>query len=112
MPRAESNGIELEYDTFGDPAAPALLLIMGLATQMTAWDPRFCTLLADRGFHVIRYDNRDSGLSTQFDHLPEPDVLAILGGDPGTAPYLLADLAADAVGLLDALAVERAHVVG
>ena len=112
MPRAEANGIELEYDTFGDPADPALLLIMGLATQMTAWDPRFCALLADRGFHVIRFDNRDAGLSTQFDHLPVPDILAILGGDPGTAPYLLADLAADAVGLLDALAVERAHVVG
>jgi pimeloyl-ACP methyl ester carboxylesterase len=112
MPRAEANGIELEYDTFGDPADPALLLIMGLGTQMTAWDPRFCGLLAERGYHVIRYDNRDIGLSTQFDRLPEPDLLAILAGDTSTAPYLLADLAADAVGLLDALDIERAHVVG
>jgi len=112
MPRAEANGIELEYDTFGDPADPVLLLIMGLGTQMTAWDPRLCALLAERGFHVIRYDNRDAGLSTQFDQLPEPDVFAILGGDTSTAPYVLADLAADAVGLLDALGIERAHVVG
>jgi pimeloyl-ACP methyl ester carboxylesterase len=112
MPRAEANGIELEYDTFGDPADPVLLLIMGLGTQMTAWDPRLCELLAEHGFHVIRYDNRDAGLSTQFDQLPVPDVFAILGGDTSTAPYLLADLAADAVGLLDALGIERAHVVG
>jgi pimeloyl-ACP methyl ester carboxylesterase len=112
MARAEANGIELEYDTFGDPADPALLLIMGLGTQMTAWDPQLCSMLAERGYYVIRYDNRDVGLSTQFDHLPEPDIFAILGGDTGTAPYLLADLAADAVGLLDALGIERAHVVG
>jgi len=112
MPQAEANGIVLEYDTFGDPAHPALLLIMGLATQMTAWDPRFCGMLAERGYHVIRFDNRDIGLSTAFDHLPDPDLLALIAGDTATAPYLMADLAADAVGLLDALGIERAHVVG
>jgi pimeloyl-ACP methyl ester carboxylesterase len=112
MPRAEANGIELEYDTFGAPQDRPLLLIMGLGTQMTAWEPGFCAMLADRGHYVIRFDNRDIGLSTQFDQLPEPDLLAILGGDPRSAPYLLADLADDAAGLLDALGIERAHVVG
>ncbi|MBS2961658.1 alpha/beta fold hydrolase [Actinocrinis puniceicyclus] len=112
MPRAAANGIELEYDTFGSPAHPALLLIMGLGTQMTAWDPRFCGKLAERGFHVIRFDNRDIGLSTQFDGLPEPDLVAILGGDRGCVPYMLADMADDAAGLLDTLEVDRAHVVG
>jgi len=113
MVRAKaSDGIELEYDTFGDPADPPLLLIMGLGTQMTAWDPAFCGLLAERGYHVIRFDNRDIGLSTQLDGLPEPDLFAILGGDPASAPYLMADMAADAAGLLDALGIERAHVVG
>jgi pimeloyl-ACP methyl ester carboxylesterase len=112
MPRAEANGIELEYDAFGDPADPALLLIMGLGTQLTEWPPEFCRLLAGRGFHVVRYDNRDIGLSTQFDHLPTPDLLAIMTGDTSTAPYLLEDFAHDAAGLLDALGVDRAHIVG
>jgi pimeloyl-ACP methyl ester carboxylesterase len=112
MPRVEANGIELEYDTFGDPADPALLLIMGLGTQMTAWDPDFCAMLAARRRHVIRFDNRDIGLSTQFDRLPTPDLFAILAGDDGTTPYLMADLAADAAGLLDALGIARADIVG
>lgn len=112
MAKAAANGIELEYDDFGDPADPALLLVMGLGTQMTGWPEAFCGLLAGRGYRVVRFDNRDIGLSTQFDHLPTPDVMAILGGDHATVPYLLADLAEDAVGLLDALGIERAHVVG
>jgi pimeloyl-ACP methyl ester carboxylesterase len=112
MPRAEANGIELEYDTFGAPHDRPLLLIMGLGAQMTAWDPRFCAMLAARGYHVIRFDNRDIGLSTQFDHLPPPDLFAILGGDLSTAPYFVADMADDAAGLLDALGIARAHVVG
>jgi pimeloyl-ACP methyl ester carboxylesterase len=112
MPRAEANGIELEYDTFGAPQDQPLLLIMGLGTQMTAWEPGFCTMLAERGYYVIRFDNRDIGLSTQFDQKPEPDLFAILGGDTSTAPYFLADMADDAAGLLDALGIERAHVVG
>ncbi|HEU5354223.1 MAG TPA: alpha/beta hydrolase [Actinocrinis sp.] len=112
MPRAEANGIELEYDTFGAPQDRPLLLIMGLGTQMTAWEPAFCEMLAERGHYVIRFDNRDIGLSTQFDEKPEPDLFAILSGDSSTAPYFLADLADDAAGLLDALGVERAHIVG
>ncbi|MDU0292125.1 alpha/beta hydrolase [Saccharothrix longispora] len=112
MPRAESNGIELEYDTFGDPADPTLVLVMGLRAQMTAWDERLCALLAGEGFHVVRFDNRDAGLSTQLDHLPAPDVMAIAGGDRSTVPYVLSDMADDLVGLLDHLGAERAHVVG
>lgn len=95
MARATANGIELEYETFGDPKAPALLLIGGLGTQMITWDEEFCELLASRGFHVIRFDNRDAGLSTWPDDT-----------------YQLEDMAADAVGLLDALEVPAAHVVG
>jgi len=72
MPRAKANGVEIEYDTFGDPAAPALLLVMGLGAQMIAWDEELCERLVERGFFVIRYDNRDIGLSTKFDDGPSP----------------------------------------
>ncbi|MFI8185654.1 alpha/beta fold hydrolase [Actinacidiphila glaucinigra] len=112
MPRAKSNGIELEYDTFGSPGDPALLLVMGLGAQMTLWRTEFCTALADRGFFVVRYDNRDAGLSTGLDEHPVPDIGAVLSGDPSGVPYLLADMADDAVGLLDALDIHAAHVVG
>jgi pimeloyl-ACP methyl ester carboxylesterase len=112
MPRVQSNGLELEYDTAGDPADPALVLVMGLGAQLTGWEDELRDLFAAQGFHVIRFDNRDIGLSTSLDHLPMPDFAAIGGGDPTSAPYLLADLAQDTVGLLDALGIERAHVVG
>ena len=112
MPRAKANGVEIEYDTFGDPAAPALLLVMGLGAQMIAWDEELCERLVERGFFVIRYDNRDIGLSTKFDDGPQPDLSALLSGDGSSAPYLLADMADDAVGLLDALGIARAHIVG
>jgi pimeloyl-ACP methyl ester carboxylesterase len=112
VPKVRSNDVELEYATLGDPADPALLLIMGLGAQLIDWPDEFCELLAGRGFHVIRFDNRDAGLSTSLDALGVPDVAAILGGDRATAPYLLADFAADTAGLLDALGVDRAHVVG
>jgi len=104
--------VEIEYDTFGDPAAPALLLVMGLGAQMIAWDEELCERLVERGFFVIRYDNRDIGLSTKFDDGPQPDLTALLSGDGSSAPYLLADMADDAVGLLDALGIARAHIVG
>jgi pimeloyl-ACP methyl ester carboxylesterase len=113
---AKANGIELCYDSFGDPRAPPLLLIMGLAAQMIAWDDEFCSLLAGRGYRVIRFDNRDIGLSTRFDAAGLPDVsaafMAAMQGQPVTAPYLLRDMADDAVGLLDALDIGSAHVVG
>ena len=111
MPRCKANGIELEYETFGDPAAPTLLLVMGLGMQLLGWDPELCRRLAARGFHVIRYDNRDVGLSTGFDEAGLPD-LAALFTDPSGAPYLLEDMAEDAAGLLAGLGIGAAHVVG
>lgn len=111
MPRVKANGIELEYDTVGDPADPALVLVMGLGAQLIDWPAAFAGRLADGGFHVIRYDNRDAGLSTHLDDLPKADFGALLAGT-GTAPYALADLSDDLAGLLDALNIERAHVVG
>jgi pimeloyl-ACP methyl ester carboxylesterase len=96
MPRATANGIEVEYETFGRPHDAPLLLIGGLGTQMITWDEEFCELLADRGgFHVIRFDNRDAGRSTWPDH-----------------EYTLDDMAEDVVGLLDALGIKAAHLVG
>lgn len=112
MSHCQANGIELEYDTFGDPADPVLLLVMGLGMQLTGWPPAFCERLAGRGFHVVRFDNRDVGLSTKFDDGPQPDLMAVLGGDTSGVPYLLKDLAADAIGLLDHLGVATAHVLG
>jgi len=111
-----ANGIELCYDTFGERTAPPLLLIMGLAAQMIAWDEAFCEQLAARGYFVIRFDNRDIGRSTRFPQHGTPDLMALLGqalmGKPIAAPYTLRDMAADSAGLLDALGIERAHVVG
>jgi pimeloyl-ACP methyl ester carboxylesterase len=112
VPTLRSNDIELAYETLGDPDDPALLLIMGLGAQLIDWPDEFCGQLAGHGFHVIRFDNRDAGLSTAFDAFGAPDVPAILQGAAGKAPYLLADFAADTAGLLDALGIERAHVVG
>jgi pimeloyl-ACP methyl ester carboxylesterase len=112
MPQVKFDDLVLEYDTFGDPADPVLLLVMGLGAQMTTWDVELCELFAVQGFHVIRFDNRDIGLSTALDHLPLPDLAAIAAGDTASAPYSIADMADDVVGLLDALGVERAHLVG
>jgi pimeloyl-ACP methyl ester carboxylesterase len=112
VPKAKTNGIELEYETLGDPADPALVLIMGLGAQLIDWPPEFCERLAARGFHVIRFDNRDAGLSAGLDDRGVPDIAALLSGGPAEPPYLLADFAADTAGLLDALGVDRAHVVG
>lgn len=111
MARCKANGIELEYESFGSPTAPTILLVMGLGMQLLGWDPELCGRLADRGFHVIRYDNRDIGLSTGFDEAGLPD-LAALFTDPSRAPYLLEDLAEDAAGLLAGLGIRAAHVVG
>lgn len=110
MPRVKSNGIELEYDTFGDDGDPPLLLIMGFSAQMTAWEEAFCKKIAGEGFRVIRYDNRDVGLSSRIDG--EPDLAALFSGDTSSAPYSLDDMADDAAGLLDALGIDKAHIVG
>ncbi len=109
---APANGIEIAYETFGDPGGRPLLLVMGLGTQMLAWHEEFCGALVDLGFHVVRYDNRDTGLSTHLHDAPPPDVMAALGGDTSSASYTLEDLADDAVALLDHLGIDRAHVVG
>src|SRR5712692_9869467 len=111
MPRANANGIEIEYETFGDRGGSPLLLIMGMGAQLLSWDEEFCAALADRGFFAIRYDNRDAGLSTRMEAAGPPDVAAAISGNPKPA-YRLDDLADDAVGLLDALDIAAAHIVG
>ena len=108
--RVRANGIDIAYETFGDPADPSLVLVMGLGTQMLAWPDDFCQDLAERGHHVVRFDNRDVGLSTHLDHLPVPSTTDIMLRRP--APYGVDDMADDVVGLLDALGLRRAHLVG
>lgn len=116
MARAKANGIEIEYETFGNRADPALLLIMGLGAQLTLWPKSFCEGLSSNGFFVIRYDNRDCGLTTDFGAwgLPNiPEALrSAMTGQRVEAPYLVTDMAADGTGLLDALGIDRAHIVG
>ncbi|WP_091108344.1 alpha/beta fold hydrolase [Geodermatophilus dictyosporus] len=104
--------VELAYETFGSAEDAPLLLVMGLATQMIGWPDEFCRMLAERGTYVVRFDNRDIGLSTHLDAAGKPDVLAVMGGDRSGVPYLLADMADDTAGLLDALGIDSAHVVG
>jgi pimeloyl-ACP methyl ester carboxylesterase len=109
---APTNGIELCYQEMGDPDGEPLLLVMGLATQMLAWDEEFCAMLAERGFRVVRFDNRDIGRSTRIDAAGMPNVLAMAAGHRGSAPYFLRDMAADTLGLMDYLGIESAHLVG
>ncbi|MGH9101518.1 MAG: alpha/beta fold hydrolase [Acidimicrobiales bacterium] len=111
MPLAVTAGIELCYEEIGDPDAPVLLLVMGLGGQLTGWDEGLCRRLASRGFRVVRYDNRDVGLSTHLDE-PVPDLAAVVGGDRSQLRYGLEDMADDAAALLDHLGAQRAHVVG
>lgn len=107
-----SNGIEIAYETFGAPSGRPLLLIMGLGAQMIAWHPELCAALAAEDFFVVRFDNRDVGLSTHLHNAPPPDLDAAMNGDFSSASYRLEDMADDAVGLLDTLGLDRAHVVG
>jgi pimeloyl-ACP methyl ester carboxylesterase len=106
------NGITLCYETFGAPSDPPVVLVMGLGTQMIAWDTRFCEQLAAQGFFVVRFDNRDSGRSTRLDGAPVPKLHEIALRRIARPAYKLADMALDTVGLMDALGIERAHVVG
>ena len=116
MPTARVGELEICWDEVGDPAGRPLLLVMGLASQMIHWDEELCAALAERGHHVIRFDNRDVGRSSKLEAAGMPDVLAayraVAAGEPVAAPYRLRDMAADAVGLLDALGIASAHVVG
>jgi pimeloyl-ACP methyl ester carboxylesterase len=108
---APTNGIELCYQEMGDPEGEPLLLVMGLATQMIAWDEEFCAMLAERGFRVVRFDNRDIGRSTKLKSAGLPGKLDLLIGR-GKPPYLLRDMAADTFGLMDHLGIDSAHLVG
>jgi pimeloyl-ACP methyl ester carboxylesterase len=108
---APANGIEICYQEMGDPDGEPLLLVMGLATQMIAWDEEFCAMLAERGFRVVRFDNRDIGRSTRIE-AGVPGKLDMFIGRRGTAPYLLRDMAADTFGLMDHLGIDSAHMVG
>jgi pimeloyl-ACP methyl ester carboxylesterase len=116
MPQLNANGLTFEYDVFGQSGNPAVLLIMGIGTQMIAWPESLCQGLADRGFYVIRYDNRDVGLSSRLEDHPVPAVealmMAVAAGQVPPASYTLSDMAKDAVGVLDALGIAQAHVVG
>jgi pimeloyl-ACP methyl ester carboxylesterase len=109
--RASVGAVELVYETIGDRSDPPLLLIMGLGMQLIHWDRELCELLAERGFQVIRFDNRDSGLSTKV-RGPVPNLMRLMAGLPARVPYLLDDMTVDSFGLLDHLGIERAHVVG
>jgi len=116
MTKATANNISIEYETLGDPSSPPILLIIGLGAQLIYWDEEFCRQLAEAGLYVIRFDNRDAGLSTKFDAAGVPDMMDVIGKlmsrQEVTPPYTIEDMAADAVGLLDALNIEKAHICG
>ena len=116
MPQIQSNGVSLEVETIGNSDNPAVLLVMGLGAQMTAWPDDFCQQLCERGYFVIRFDNRDVGLSTWFDEIGEPNMnrtyLSHLFGRKIKSPYSLSDMADDAVGILDSLGVDKVHLIG
>lgn len=116
MPFAASNGIEICYETFGDAGDPAVLLLSPFSTQLVIWPESLCEGLAARGFHIIRFDNRDVGLSTKFHEAGLPDLMQVVSipvpERAALVPYVLEDMAKDAVGLLDALDIETAHIVG
>jgi pimeloyl-ACP methyl ester carboxylesterase len=107
-----STGIEIAYETFGAPGGRPLLLVMGLGAQMLVWHPDLCAALAAEHFFVVRFDNRDVGLSTHLHDAPPPNLDAAINGDVSSASYRLEDMADDAIGLLDALGLDQAHVVG
>jgi pimeloyl-ACP methyl ester carboxylesterase len=116
MPNVKANGIRIEYDTIGNPSSPPLLLIMGLGGQLIHWDADFCGQLADKGLFIIRFDNRDTGLSTKFDAAGPADISglfnALMKGQTIETPYTLNDMADDAAGLLAALHIGNAHICG
>ena len=116
MPQVKANGIDIHYEEHGNPDHPAMLLIMGFGAQLTLWPDELVDALAAEGFRVIRYDNRDIGLSHKFDGVKAPGLvkmtlLSKIGLKP-KVPYTLADMAADGIGLLDALDIDKAHIVG
>jgi pimeloyl-ACP methyl ester carboxylesterase len=107
-----SDRLDIAYERFGDPDLPPVLLLMGLGTQMLGWPDGFCEALTARGVHVVRFDNRDIGLSSHLTEAPAPDIDAIFRGDTSSASYTLTNMAGDTIGLLDALGLDSAHLVG
>lgn len=116
MPTTTKDGLTFTYETHGNPKDPAILLIMGLGMQLTSWPDIFCQGLVEQGFFVIRFDNRDAGLSSKFDHLGKPNLiwthLRAMLGLRGKAAYTLYDMAQDAIAVLDGVGVQKAHIVG
>lgn len=116
MSKVTANGIEIEYETFGDPTDRPLLLIIGIGLQMILWDDDICRDLAKRGHYVIRFDNRDVGLSTKFDDAGVPNLGEIseklMRGEEVKPPYTIDDMADDAAGLLDVIGIQKAHICG
>jgi len=116
VPQIQANGLLLEYDIVGSPSDPPVLLIMGLGMQLTRWPVPMCEQLAAHGYQVIRFDNRDVGRSTWFSAAQTPELATVMQakmtGQPVRVPYTLSDMVADVIGLLDALRIETAHIVG
>lgn len=116
MSRVTANDIQIEYETIGNPSDRPLLLIIGIGLQMIHWDKDLCEDIAKRGHYVIRFDNRDVGLSTKFDDTGVPNVTEIfeklMQGEKVKPPYTIDDMADDAIGLLDALGIQKAHICG
>ncbi len=114
MAKVRAGAIDIEYESFGD--GPPLVLIMGLAAPLTFWPDEFCALLAQRGFRVIRFDHRDTGMSSKLTDAPVPNIYRVIArtflGLPVDVPYTLLDMADDVAGLLDGLSIEAAHIVG
>jgi pimeloyl-ACP methyl ester carboxylesterase len=116
MPNVSANGIQIEYETFGEPSSPALLLIAGIGGQMIGWDEELCKKWAQKGLYVIRFDNRDVGLTSKMEEAGIPDIEAVVkavkNGEKPNVPYTMGDMADDSVGLLDALKIDKAHICG
>jgi pimeloyl-ACP methyl ester carboxylesterase len=116
MPKLRVNQIVIEYDSFGSEDAEPILLISGLGAQMIRWPVPFCRALTSRGYRVIRFDNRDAGLSTHLNEAPVPDLASVAAalarGEAPNVPYTLRDMAGDTIGVLDRLSIAQAHIVG
>jgi pimeloyl-ACP methyl ester carboxylesterase len=116
MPQVKANGISIEYESFGSAEHETILLIMGLGCQLTLWPMELCQSLVEQGYRVVRFDNRDVGLSSKFDHVGTPDMttiaMGLMSGKPLKAPYSLEEMANDTVGLMQALGINSAHIVG
>lgn len=116
MPQIEANGLDIEYESFGPESAEAILLIMGIGAQLTQWPIELCHALVTKGYRVVRFDNRDAGLSSRIERdrafAVSDAFFALASGKTSLAPYSLSDMAADTVGLMDALGIDKAHIVG